>query len=72
MTTPNELRELVQTYRYTDTHYVVVDSLPQPYQDEFSCFLLGSACPLGDGRSRYAFVSDFERWLTALSPRQNP
>lgn len=67
-----ELKELVQTYRYTDMLYVVVDSLPQPYQDEFSCFLLGSACPVGDGRNRYAFVADFERWLAARSLRQNP
>lgn len=70
--TPNELKGLVQTYRYTDMLYVVVDSLPQPYQDEFSCFLLGSACPVGDGRSRYAYVPDFERWLATLSLHQNP
>lgn len=70
--TPTELKELVQTYRYTDMLYVVVDSLPQPYQDEFSCFLLGSACPVGDGRSRYAYVADFERWLATLSLSKNP
>lgn len=65
---PNELRELVQTYRYTDTVYVVVDSLPQPYQDEFANFLRGSAGPVGDGRNRYAYVADFERWLSTLVP----
>lgn len=70
--TPDKLKELVQTYRYTDAVYVVVDSLPQPYKEEFSSFLLGSASPLGDGRNRYAYVADFERWLATLSIRNAP
>lgn len=70
--TPRELKELVQTYRYTDSVYVVVDSLPQPYQREFASFLRGSACPLGDGRNRYAYLTDFERWLNSLPPRNEP
>lgn len=70
--TPRELKELVQTYRYTDSVYVVVDSLPQPYQGEFASFLRGSACPVGDGRNRYAYLTDFERWLATLSIRHHP
>ncbi len=70
--TPNELKDLVQTYRYSDAVYVVVDSLPQPYQDAFSNFLRGSACPVRDGRNRYAYVADFERWLTSQSMRLTP
>lgn len=62
----NELRGLIQTYRYTDAVYVVVDSVPQPYQDEFFNFLRGSAGPAGDGRNRYAYIADFERWLSIL------
>lgn len=61
--TPEELLHLAQTYRFGDLEYVIVDSLPQPYQDRFTSFLRGSAVPLGDGRNRYAFVYDFERWL---------
>ncbi|MFI8619271.1 hypothetical protein ACIGHN_27640 [Acidovorax sp. NPDC077693] len=70
--TPNELKDLVQTYRYSDAVYVVVDSLPQPYQDAFSGFLRGSACPVGDGRNRYAYITDFERWLATQSARNTP
>lgn len=70
--TSNELKELVQTYRYSDAVYVVVDSLPQPYQDAFSSFLRGSACPVGDGRNRYAYITDFERWLANQSMRDTP
>ena len=65
---PNELRGLIQTYRYTDTAYVEVDLLPQPYQDEFSSFLRGSADPVEDGRNHYAYIADFERWLSTLIP----
>ncbi len=61
-----ELRDIVRTYRYRDAIHVVVDSLPQPYQDQFASFLRGSAQPVGDGLNRYAFVPDFERWLEAL------
>lgn len=57
----------MKTYRYTDTVYVVVDSLPQPYRTDFSNFSLGSACPLGDGRNHYAYVADFERWIASLA-----
>lgn len=61
-----ELRDIVRTYRYRDAMHVVVDSLPQPYQDQFAVFLRGSAQPVGDGLNRYAFVQDFERWLKTL------
>lgn len=60
-----ELRSIVQTYRYGDTAYVIVDSLPEPYLDEFWRFLFGSARPVGDGRNRYAYAADFERWIAA-------
>jgi|UPI00076A6F4B hypothetical protein len=60
------LRDIVRTYRYRDAIHVVVDSLPQPYQDQFASFLRGSAQPVGDGLNRYAFVPDFERWLETL------
>lgn len=63
------LRDIVQTYRYRDTIHVVVESLPQPCQDEFDRFLHGSARPIGDGLARYAFVQDFERWLATLEPK---
>lgn len=65
---PAGLRDVVQTYRYRDTIHVVVDSLPQPFQDQFARFLRGSAQPVGDGLNRYAFVQDFERWLETLKP----
>lgn len=61
--TPEDLQHLAQTYLYGDSVYVIVESLPQPYQDRFTSFLRGSAVPVGDGRNRYAFVYDFERWL---------
>ena len=64
--TANELRTAVQTFRYSDAVYVIVDSLPQPYQDDFWLFLTGSARPIGDGLNRYAYTSDFERWLCAI------
>jgi len=54
--TSEELQHLAQTYRFGDSVYVIVESLPQPYQDRFTSFLRGSAVPVGDGRNRYAFV----------------
>ncbi|WP_087743452.1 MULTISPECIES: hypothetical protein [unclassified Acidovorax] len=65
--TPSDLKNIVKTYRYTDALYVVVDSLPQPYQDGFANFLVGSTCPIADGRNRYAYVADFDRWIASLS-----
>lgn len=35
------LRDIVRTYRYRDSIHVVVDSLPQPYQDQFASFCAG-------------------------------
>lgn len=32
----------------------------------------GSAYPVGDGRNRYAYVTDFERWLANQSMRNTP
>lgn len=61
--TAEELISVVQTYRYSDAVYVIVDSLPMPFQENFVTFLRGSAVPVGDGLNRYAFTSDFERWL---------
>lgn len=61
--TAEELIKVVQTYRYSDAVYVIVDSLPMPFQENFVAFLRGSAVPVGDGLNRYAFTSDFERWL---------
>lgn len=61
--TANELREVVQTYRYRDAVFVIVDSLPEPARGQFLDFLRGSACPVGDGRYRYAYTRDFERFL---------
>lgn len=70
--TYEDLQHLARTYRYGDAVYVIVDSLPQPYQDSFSSFLRGSAVPVGDGRNRYAFVYDFERWLAeAFRPAES-
>lgn len=66
--TPSELKDIVKTYRYTDAVYVVVNSLPQPYQNGFTHFLIGSACPIADGRNRYAYVADFDRWIASLTP----
>lgn len=54
---------IVQTYRYRDAVFVIVDSLPMPFHESFVEFLRGSAVPVGDGLNRYAFTSDFERWL---------
>lgn len=64
--TAEELMNVVQTYRYRDALYVIVDSLPMPFHDSFVEFLRGSAVPLGDGLNRYAFVQDFERWLETI------
>lgn len=63
--TADELRTQVRTFRYSDAVYVIVDSLPQPYQNDFWRFLFGSARPVGDGRNRYAYAADFERWIAA-------
>jgi|RifCSPhighO2_12_1023870.scaffolds.fasta_scaffold00272_34 hypothetical protein len=61
--TAEELMKVVQTYRYSDSLYVIVDSLPMPFHESFVAFLRGLAVPVGDGLNRYAFISDFERWL---------
>lgn len=61
------LMESVGTYRYADAIYVVVDSLPEPYQSSFWSFLRGSAIPIADGKNRYAYVLDFERWIESIS-----
>lgn len=61
--TAGDIQRLVRTFRFTDAIYVVVDSLPEPYQSDFWGFLRGSAIPVGDGRHRYAYPHDFERWL---------
>lgn len=61
------LRKPVATYRYADAIYVVVDSLPEPYQSSFWLFLRGSAIPIADGKNRYAFVQDFQRWIESIS-----
>lgn len=64
--TANELREVAQTYRYSDAVFVVVDSLPEPERGQFMAFLRGSACPVGDGKNSYAYVWDFERFLREM------
>ena len=61
--TSEKLMNVVQTYRYHDAVFVIVDSLPTPFHESFVEFLRGSAVPVGDGLNRYAFTCDFERWL---------
>lgn len=63
--TSEELINVVQTYRYRDAVFVIVESLPTPFHESFGEFLHGSAVPVCDGLNRYAFTSDFERWLEA-------
>lgn len=47
--TADDLRTQVRTFRYSDAVYVIVDSLPQPYQDDFWMFLLALRGPLVTG-----------------------
>lgn len=63
------LRKSVATYWFADAIYVVVDSLPDPYQSSFWSFLRGSAIPIADGKARYAYVQDFERWIESISAK---
>ena len=61
------VRKSIATYRYVDAIYVVVDTLPEPYQSSFWSFLRGSAIPIADGKNKYAYVQDFERWIDSIS-----
>ena len=70
--TAEELMSVVQTYRYSKAVYVIVDSLPMPFHESFVDFLRGSAVPVCDGLNRYAFTSDFERWLETCPLVQSP
>lgn len=62
----DEVRLAAAIYRYSEAIYVVVDSLPEPYQSSFWKFLRGSAIPIADGKNRYAYVQDFERWIGTI------
>lgn len=64
--TADQLRKVVQTYRFSDRIFIIVDSLPEPEKNQFQAFLRGSACPIADGRQSYAYVPDFERFLAQL------
>lgn len=45
----------------------MADYLPQRYQESFWHFLHYAPVPAGDGRNRYAYTIDLERWIEAYA-----
>lgn len=59
-----ELAHAVPVYMHAGRRYFIrIREIPEPWRDQFTKGLRGSACPVLEGQEALAYIWDWEAWI---------